>query len=101
MSCRHCSILIVESEISSRVLRLQALLEERGAETLVARNVETALARCRQFEFAAALVNAEHRTLAGRLAMPALVYANTEHPKRVADSLERLLAGRRDASLPD
>jgi CheY-like chemotaxis protein len=94
MTCRNCSILIVESEISPRVVRLQALLEEKGAETLVARSAENALARGRQFVFAAALVNAE-------LDIPVLLYASAEAPKMVVDGLERLLAARRHSSLSD
>lgn len=100
MSCHQCSILIVESEISPRVLRLQAILEEKGAETLVARNERTALERCEQFVFSAALVNAEHRALAPQLGIPVLLYVSTEAPKMVVDGLERLLAARRRSSLP-
>jgi hypothetical protein len=101
MTCRNCSILIVESEISPRVVRLQALLEEKGAETLVARSTENALARGRQFVFAAALINAEHRALARQLDIPVLLYASAEAPKMVVDGLERLLAARRHSSLSD
>jgi CheY-like chemotaxis protein len=101
MSCRQCSILIVESEISPRVLRLQAMLEERGAETLVARNSQTAIERGRQFQFAAALINVEHRALAPLLDIPVLLYASAEAPRMVVDGLERMLAARRHSSLPD
>jgi hypothetical protein len=99
MSCRHCSILIVESRISPGVVRLQALLEQKGAETLVARDAETALERCRQFAFTAALVNAEHRELAPRLEVPVLVYLDSQAPETTVEGLERLLAER--ASLPE
>jgi CheY-like chemotaxis protein len=101
MSCRQCSILVVESEISPRVLRLQAILEERGAETLVARNRQAAIERCRQFEFSAALINVEHRALAPLLDIPVLLYASAETPKMVVEGLERMLAARRHSSLPD
>jgi CheY-like chemotaxis protein len=100
MSCHQCSVLIVESEISPRVLRLQAMLEERGAETLVARDEQIALERCEQFVFSAALVNAEHRAVAPRLGIPVLLYASTEAPKMVVDGLERLLVARRRSFLP-
>lgn len=101
MSCHQCSVLIVESEISPRVLRLQAILEERGAETLIARNREAALERCRQFQFSAALINVEHRALVPLLDMPVLMYAGAETPRMVVDGLERMLVARRHSSLPD
>ena len=101
MTCRNCSILIVESEISPRVVRLQALLEDQGAETLVARSAQSALARGRQFAFAAALVNAEHRALARQLDIPVLLYASAEAPRMVVEGLERMLAARRHSSLSD
>ena len=100
MPCRHCSILILDSEISPRVVRLQALLEERGAETLIARDCATALARCQQFDFTAALVNTEHRALAGRLEVPVLLYVGSEAPEAVVDGLEGLLVAPRHPSLP-
>ena len=92
MSCHQRSILIVESEVSLFVQRLQALLEERGAETLVARSQQAAAERCRQFVFSAALVNAEHRAIVPQLAIPALLYVKTEAPREIVDGLERLLA---------
>jgi hypothetical protein len=100
MPCHPCSILIVESEISPRVLRLQEMLEEKGAETLVARSEQTALERCKQFAFSAAVVNAEHRALVPQLGIPALLYVSAEAPRTIVDGLERLLLARRRSSLP-
>ncbi len=93
MSCYQCSILIVESEVSPFVVRLQTVLEQRGAETLVARDQQLALQRNEQFSFTAALVNAEHRALLARLGIPALLYVRTEAPRAIVDGLEKLLAG--------
>jgi ActR/RegA family two-component response regulator len=92
MSCHQRSILVVESEVSPFVLRLQVALEQRGAETLVARDQQTALQRSEQFTFSAALVNVEHRALVPRLGIPALLYVRTETPREIVDGLEKLLA---------
>lgn len=89
------SILIVEPEVGPFVTALQAAIDNAGAETLVARDVATALQRCEQFRFSAALVNAEHRSVLEGLTernVPALLYVRTETPKAIVASVERLLA---------
>lgn len=95
MPLRGHSILIVESELGSFITALQAAVDHTGAESLVARDPVSALQRCAHFQFSAALVNAEHRTILTPLTevgIPALLYVRDEQPKAVISSLERFLA---------
>jgi hypothetical protein len=54
------SILVVEPEIDQFALNLQAALEARGAETLVARNPAKAFEGSRALRFSACLLNYDH-----------------------------------------
>lgn len=88
-------ILIVESEIGPFDLELQRALVDAGAETLVARDVPTALLRHRQFEFTAAVVNVEHAALNEGVDIRTLIYGTDEvgrSPATIVAHLSRLLA---------
>jgi ActR/RegA family two-component response regulator len=87
----HHSILVVETRLTPHVAHLQQALERVGAETVVARDADTAQERCRQFKFSAAVVNVEHRALAEQLGLPYILYAPTEKATAILATLARLL----------
>jgi ActR/RegA family two-component response regulator len=76
------AILIVESRIDQFVTKLQAALEDRGAETLAVREPARALHRVREFCFSASVVNYDHasdalHTLIDNLGdMPLVLYGH-------------------------
>lgn len=65
MSLHGAPVLIVESETGTFIISLQRAMEAAGAESVVARNASEAEQHCDQFQFAAALLNLEHRTIEG------------------------------------
>jgi len=83
------SILIVESDIGPFILALQGAIEQAGAETVVARDPASAMERKQRFQFSAAAVNVEHRSLVSELGFPILFYGPGETPPR----LQRLCQG--------
>ena len=88
-------VLIVESDIGPFVLALQAAMEQAGAETLVARDPASAMERKQRFQFSAAAVNVEHRSLISELGIPTLFYGSGETPPAptaIVSGLVRLLA---------
>ena len=89
------SILIVESDIGPFILALQGAIEQAGAETVVARDPASAMERKQRFQFSAAAVNVEHRSLVSELGIPILFYGPGETPpapKAIVSGLVRLLA---------
>jgi hypothetical protein len=89
------SILIVEPEVGPFIARLQAAVDDLGAETLVVRDPTAALERCERFSFSAALVNTDHRPLLDELTarnIPALLYIRAEGPNAIVGSLGRMLS---------
>ena len=96
MSLSGHSILIVESEVASFVVALQAAIERTGAESLVVRDPSTSegLERIRRFKFSAAVINILHRSLIDDLDIPVLVYGGSAIPARpdmIVAKLRRLL----------
>jgi hypothetical protein len=63
MSLHGAPVLIVETEIDAFIASLQQAVEGAGAESVVARNAGEAEQHCDQLQFAAALLNFEHRAI--------------------------------------
>jgi hypothetical protein len=93
MTLRGHPILIVESDAGPFIAQLQAAVEGAGAECLVARDPPTALERCERFDFSAALVNAEFKSLSDQLDIAVLLYARSDTLGSIVTALERLLGG--------
>lgn len=80
------AILIVEPEIGRFVLDLQTALEKAGAEPLVARDLNSALMRIEQFDYAAAVIRYDPTVqpliarLCEELRVPVLVYGAAPSP---------------------
>ena len=88
-----CRVLIVESGTTRFGAQLQEVIEREGAESLVARDLSTALECCSQFSFDAALINVENRAIADRLGLPFLLYAiGRSTVEGIVGRLGRLLA---------
>ena len=88
------AILIVESETTAFVIRLQAAIQETGAETLVVRDPYSADGeeRLREFAVSAAVINAQHGRLAERRGIPCVVYEG-EAPEQIVSRDRGLLTG--------
>jgi hypothetical protein len=59
------------------------------------RNPATAFVRCKQFEFTAALVNVQYRSMVGKLMMPVMLYQPAEGLQTVVARLKTLASLRR------
>ena len=88
-------LLIVEPAVTSFVSDLQDAIEAERGETVVARDPAAALARCKQFQFTAALVNMDHRDMVGKLMMPVVLYRPQEGHRSVLARLHMLLSAKR------
>lgn len=88
-------ILIIAPGVSLFVVQLQDAIEAERGECVVARDVATALARCRRFNFTAALVNMQHRDIVGQLTMPAILYEPMEGHLSIIARLKALLSSTR------
>lgn len=96
MALGNYAILILETEVGQFATDLQDALDRLGAESLIARDAGVALQRCDQFDFSAALVNANHSHVLEELTargIPALSYNRSEEPGAIVGSLVRLLDG--------
>ena len=94
---RGHSILIVEGEVGPFCIRLQAAIDQTGAESVIALDIARALVRIKQFRFSAAVVNGEHRKLAVRLGVPLLFYGSAgdvvpARADKIVSALKHLLA---------
>lgn len=94
MSIAGHSILIVQPDIGPFAARLQAAVDHAGAQTVVARDVKTALHRCAEFQFSAVLLNANQREAAAHLQPRCLIYHDSEPPQEIVASLEKMLESR-------
>jgi DNA-binding response OmpR family regulator len=84
------TILIVESDIAPFVISLQQALEAVGAQSVVAREGSEVLERCNQLQFSAALLNEEHKGIAGELearGLPVMVYSRVSAALAIVVSL--------------
>jgi hypothetical protein len=94
MSLHGAPVLIVESEIGTFITSLQQAIEAAGAESVVAHNASEAGQHCDQLQFAAALLNVEHRAIEDDLSargLPVLLYSRASTPCAIIASLQRLL----------
>jgi hypothetical protein len=88
-------ILIVESETASFGHELQRVLEEAGAETLLARDVEMARLRVQEFEFTAVVASIDKADIEDCVVLPTLLYgpdATERDPHLIQAALAGLLA---------
>ncbi len=92
MSLHGCSILIVESEVSSFLYDLQEAIEQTGAQSLAVRDPYTGdgAERMKRFTFSAAVVNAQHQAAIKGLDIPVVVYGHGALPARCDVIVARL-----------
>jgi hypothetical protein len=94
MPLHGAPVLIVESEIDTFITSLQQAVDAAGAESVIARNASEAEQQCDQLQFAAALLNVEHRAIEDDLSargLPVLLYSRASTPRTIVASLQRLL----------